>query len=132
MRRRREDLTPDVRQQVVKDYLAGAKTMVIQWEHKISPGEMYRILHRKGVSLRKGKVAEPPPFRPKCRRCGRDYDPGLRKDGQPLRNEPRCWICSGWATDCRGPREVYNQDGSKVMSKLDDPWALGKPIPRKE
>ncbi|GAI14160.1 unnamed protein product [marine sediment metagenome] len=120
--KKRQDLTPEVREQVVKDYLAGDKCIVIQYTYKISPGEMYRILHRKGVSLRKGKVAEPPPLRPKCRRCGRDYDPGLRKDGQPDRREIMCWICTGWATEFRGPREVYNQDGNKVMSREDDPW----------
>lgn len=48
---RRPDLTPDVRQQVVKDYLAGVKAMVIQWQYKVSPGEMYRILHQAKVSL---------------------------------------------------------------------------------
>ena len=122
-KRRRPDLTETVKDAVVRDYLRGDKAIIIQMEHTISPGEVYRILHARQVNLRR----VPPPLRPKCKRCGRDYDPGLRKDGQPVRNEPRCWICTGWATDCRGPREVYNQDGSKVTSKVDDPWAPGKP-----
>ncbi len=51
-RKQREDLTPEVREKVVKDYLAGEKTLVIQQEYKISPGEMYRTLHRAGIILR--------------------------------------------------------------------------------
>ena len=131
---RRPDLTDKVKAEVVRDYLRGDKTIVIQMEYKIGPAEMYRILYARQVSLRtcgtarRGRKtrAVPLPSRPKCKRCGRDYDPGLRKDGQPYRNESRCWICTGWATDYRGPREVYNPDGSKVMSKEDDPWKLGR------
>ncbi|MBA7624892.1 hypothetical protein ES703_32306 [subsurface metagenome] len=37
---------------VVHDYLAGAKTIDIQLEYKISPGVMYRILHASHVKLR--------------------------------------------------------------------------------
>ncbi|MBA7677964.1 hypothetical protein ES703_86231 [subsurface metagenome] len=125
--RRRPDLTEKVKDEVVRDYLRGDKAIIIQMEHKVSPGEMYRILHAHQVKLRRvDKAPVPLSSRPKCKRCGRDYDPGLRKDGQPYRNEPRCWICTGWVTECRGPREVYNQDGSKVMSKEDDPWRLGR------
>ena len=126
IKRRRPDLTEKVRDAVVRDYLQGDKAIIILMEHKISPGEMYRILHARQVKLRRThKAPVPLSSRPKCKRCGRDYDPGIRKDGQPVRNELRCWICTGWATDCRGPREVYNHDGSKVMSKEDDPWRPG-------
>jgi len=128
MRKKRDDLTPEVRSKMIQDYLAGEKTLVIQYEYKISPGEMYRILHRKGMRLRRDGVSVPPPLRPKCRRCGRDYDPGLRKDGQPDRRETACWICMGYATEYRSPREVYNQDGSKVTSKEDDPWRRGRSV----
>jgi len=129
IKRRRPDLTEKVRDAVVRDYLQGDKAIIILMEHKISPGEMYRILHARQVKLRRVDKAQVPlSSRPKCKRCGRDYDPGLREDGQPYRNEPRCWICTGWATDYRGPREVYNHDGSKVMSKEDDPWRPGKMV----
>ncbi|MBA7680484.1 hypothetical protein ES703_88800 [subsurface metagenome] len=134
-KRRRPDLTEKVRDAVVRDYLQGDKTIVIQMEYKISPGEMYRVLHSRHVSLRKapdGGAILLVKDRPKCKRCGRDYDKGLRKDGQPYQKESMCWICTGWAADYRGPREVYNQDGSKVTSKADDPWERGKPTPQKE
>jgi len=119
---KRDDITEEVKDGVVRDYLRGDKAIVIQMEYKISPGVIYRILHRKGVGLRRDRVAVPLSLRPKCRRCDREYDPGLRKDGQPDRRETMCWICCGWATEFRGSREVYNQDGSKVMSREDDPW----------
>ena len=124
---RRPDLTEKVKDEVVRDYLRGDKTIVIQMEHKLSPGEMYRILHARQVKLRGVPATpEPLPSRPKCKQCGRDYDPGLRKDGQPLRNEPRCWICAGWATDYRVGREVYNDDGSKAMRNEGEPWRPGR------
>ena len=43
---------PEVKDGVVRDYLAGAKTIDIQLEYKISPGVMYRILHTSHVKLR--------------------------------------------------------------------------------
>lgn len=43
---RRPDLSPEVREKIVAEYLAGTKTIVIQLEFKISPGELYRTLHR--------------------------------------------------------------------------------------
>lgn len=136
--KRREDLTEELKTNVVRDYLRGNKAIIIQMEHKISPGVMYRILQARKVKLRRvdlsiaqrGRKPEeapaPLPSRPKCKRCGRDYDPGLRKDGQPYRNEPRCWICAGWATDYRQNREVYNNDGSKAMRNEDEPWRPGR------
>ena len=125
--KRREDLTEELKNNVVRDYLRGDKAIIIQMEHKISPGVMYRILQVHKVKLRRVDLSiaqrgHKPPSRPKCKQCGRDYDPGLRKDGQPDRRDVLCWICSGWATEYRGPREVYNQDGSKVMRREDDPW----------
>ncbi len=42
---RRPDLTAEVRAAVVRDYLRGDKTVVILFNYKLSPGEMYRILH---------------------------------------------------------------------------------------
>jgi len=138
---RRPDLTEKVKDEVVRDYLRGDKTIVIQMEYKIGPAEMYRILSARQVSLRTCGTARPgrktralivdnrqllPVSRPKCKQCGRDYDPGLRKDGQPLRNEPRCWICAGWATDYRVAREVYNPDGSKAMRNEGEPWRPGR------
>ena len=125
--RRRPDLTENMKDAVVRDYIRGDKAIVIQMEHKISPGVMYRILQARHVKLRQvRKALEPLSPRPKCRRCGRDYDPGLRKDGQPLRNEPFCWICGGWATDYRVGREVYNKDGSKAMRNEGEPWRPGR------
>ena len=50
--RKREDLTKEVREAVVRDYLRGDKTIILQMEYKISPGEIYRILHRHQVKLR--------------------------------------------------------------------------------
>ncbi|MBA7677621.1 hypothetical protein ES703_85881 [subsurface metagenome] len=38
--------------EVVRDYLAGDKTIVIQDRYKITPGRMYRILHSANVKLR--------------------------------------------------------------------------------
>ncbi|MBA7705676.1 hypothetical protein ES703_114511 [subsurface metagenome] len=55
--RRRPDLTEKVKDAVVRDYLQGDKTIVIQMEYKISPGEMYRVLHSRHVSLRKAPEA---------------------------------------------------------------------------
>ena len=129
--KRREDLTEELKNNVVRDYLRGDKAIIIQMEHKISPGVMYRILQARKVKLRRVDLSiaqrgSKAPARPKCRRCGRDYDPGLRKDGQPLRNEPKCWICTGWATDYRQNREVYNDDGSKAMRNEDEPWRPGR------
>ena len=45
-------VTQEVKDGVVRDYLAGAKTIDIQLEYKISPGVMYRILHASHVKLR--------------------------------------------------------------------------------
>jgi len=47
------NLTDKVKDAVVRDYLAGAKTVVIQFEHKIGPAVMYRILHARNVKLRR-------------------------------------------------------------------------------
>ena len=44
-----QDPDPD---EVVRDYLAGDKTIVIQDRYKISPGRMYRVLRSAGVKLR--------------------------------------------------------------------------------
>jgi len=44
-----QDPDPD---EVVRDYLAGDKTIVIQLKHGISPGKMYRILRSANVKLR--------------------------------------------------------------------------------
>ena len=57
---RRPDLTKNVKDAVVRDYLRGDKTIVIQMEYEISPGEMYRVLHSRQVSLRKAPVKTPP------------------------------------------------------------------------
>lgn len=43
---------PEVKDNVVRDYLRGDKISVIQLEHKISPGALYRILHDAHVQLR--------------------------------------------------------------------------------
>ena len=45
----RQDPDPD---EVVRDYLAGVKTVVIQDRYKIPPGRMYRILHSANVKVR--------------------------------------------------------------------------------
>lgn len=136
--KRREDLTEELKNNVVRAYLNDSFVTSIQVEHKISPGVMYRILQARKVKLRRVDLSiaqrghkpeeapEPLSPRPKCRKCGRDYDPGLRKDGQPLRNEPFCWICGGWATDYRVGREVYNNDGSKAMRNEGEPWRPGR------
>jgi len=50
--RKPTDLPDEVKDAVVRDYLAGAKTVVIQWEHGVTPGTMYRILHAAKVRLR--------------------------------------------------------------------------------
>jgi len=42
----------EVKDGVVRDYLAGAKITDIQLGYKISPGVMYRILHASHVKLR--------------------------------------------------------------------------------
>ena len=140
--KRRADLTEELKNNVVRDYLRGDKAIIIQMEYKISPGVMYRILQARKVKLRREDLSiaqrghkpeeAPAPLspRPKCRKCGRDYDPGLRKDGQPLRNEPKCWICTGWATDYRQNREVYNNDGSKAMGNEGEPWRPGRKYAR--
>ncbi len=52
MNNSREDLTPEEEAQIVRDYGAGAKTVVLQLEHKIAPGTLYRILHKHGVTFR--------------------------------------------------------------------------------
>ena len=51
--RKRKDLPDEVKDGVVRDYLAGDKTVVIQFEYKIKPGTMYRILHDRNVTLRR-------------------------------------------------------------------------------
>ena len=138
--------TEEVKDAVVRDYLRGDKTIVIQMSYDISPGVMYRILKMRGLKLRtapaveEGKAQEPDlgaapaepemaapapgpaEVKPRCRRCGREYDPGITKAGRRSRGEPFCWICSGWAQEFRGPREVYNEDGSKVTNRVGDPW----------
>lgn len=50
---KRADLTEQVKDGVVRDYLRGDKAIVIQMEYKISPGVMYRILHARKVELRR-------------------------------------------------------------------------------
>ncbi len=57
MKKRRPDLTAEVRNQVVEAYKTGEKGAVIQLVHHISPGEMYRILKRAGVPVRKPGMA---------------------------------------------------------------------------
>jgi len=42
--------------EVVRDYLAGVKTLAIQDKYKISPGRMYRLLHSANVRLRSAGV----------------------------------------------------------------------------
>ena len=44
-----QDPDPD---EVVRDYLAGDRTINIQDRYKISPGRMYRVLRSAGVKLR--------------------------------------------------------------------------------
>jgi len=44
--------TSPVKDAVVCDYLAGAKTVVIQDRYGISPGALYRVLHKANVKLR--------------------------------------------------------------------------------
>ncbi|KKN06950.1 hypothetical protein LCGC14_1072050 [marine sediment metagenome] len=55
-RKRRPDLTGEMKDAVVRDYLRGDKVILIQMEHKISPAVMYRILDSRQVSLRKGEM----------------------------------------------------------------------------
>ena len=43
----------EVKDGVVRDYLAGDKAVVIQEKHGITPGKMYRVLHGAGVKLRR-------------------------------------------------------------------------------
>ena len=45
-------IAPEVKDAVVRDYLRGGKPVAIQGEHKIGPGQMYRILHTRNVKLR--------------------------------------------------------------------------------
>jgi len=56
---RRPALTEKVKDKVVRDYLRGDKAIIIQMEHEVSPGEMYRILHARQVSLRTSGTAKP-------------------------------------------------------------------------
>jgi len=56
---RRPDLTDKVKAELVRDYLRGDKTIVIQMEYKVSPGEMYRILSARQVSFRTCGTARP-------------------------------------------------------------------------
>lgn len=44
---------PEVKDAVVRDYLRGDKAATIQAEHKMGPGMMYRILHKRNVKLRR-------------------------------------------------------------------------------
>lgn len=48
-------LNPEVKDAIVRDYLRGDKTAVIQAECKIGPATMYRILHKRNVKLRREK-----------------------------------------------------------------------------
>ncbi len=45
-------IDPEVKDAVVRDYLRGDKPAVIKLVHKINPGVMYRILHKRNVKLR--------------------------------------------------------------------------------
>ena len=131
------ELTAEKESQIIEAYKRGTKTIVIQSEHGLSPGTLYRFLHRKGLTLRTAPVTEkaapstespeistvqalpitllpPVAARLRCKDCGREYDPSLTKHGLADRRDKLCWVCSGWAADCRGIREVYNKDGSKV------------------
>jgi len=56
--RRRLDLTENVKDAVVRDYIRGDKAIIIQMEHKTSPGVMYRILKEREVPLRAPKKLE--------------------------------------------------------------------------
>ncbi len=47
-------IDPKVKYAVVRDYLRGDKAAAIQLEHRIDPGVMYRILHARNVTLRRG------------------------------------------------------------------------------
>lgn len=44
---------PEVKDAIVRDYLRGDKPAVIQLVHKVGPAVMYRILHTRGVKLRR-------------------------------------------------------------------------------
>lgn len=58
-RKRRPDLTEAVKDNLVRDYLKGDKTIILQMEYKISPGEIYRILKKRGIHLRSAPLPEP-------------------------------------------------------------------------
>ena len=52
----RQDPPDEVKDGVVRDYLAGNKVVVIQDRYGISPGTLYRLLHTANVKLRKPKT----------------------------------------------------------------------------
>ena len=58
MNRRRPDLTEELKNKVVRDYLRGDKTILILMEYKIGPAVMYRILKEREVPLREPKKLE--------------------------------------------------------------------------
>jgi len=49
--------TEEVKDAVVRDYLRGDKSILIQMEYDISPGVMYRILKQRSVKLRRPDLA---------------------------------------------------------------------------
>ena len=49
---------PEVEADVVRRYQAGEKASVIQTVHGLSPGSLYRILHKHKVELRRGKASD--------------------------------------------------------------------------
>ncbi|MBA7688534.1 hypothetical protein ES703_97018 [subsurface metagenome] len=53
--KRREDLTEELKDKVVRDYLRGDKTVLIQLDYKIGAAVMYRILKDREVPLRAPK-----------------------------------------------------------------------------
>lgn len=50
---RRPDITEEVKDAIVRDYLRNDKVIILQLEYKISPGVLYRILHSRGVDFRR-------------------------------------------------------------------------------
>lgn len=57
MEKHKPSPTEEVKDAVVRDYLRGDKSIVIQMEYDISPGVLYRILSHRAVKLRRPDLA---------------------------------------------------------------------------
>ncbi len=103
------DLTEEVRDKIVADYLAGRKTWVIETRYKVAAGTLYLILHARNVKLRRrvpdaspAATATPvaplfPPTGSKLKDFGYTTKSGkqfCRKPGRPRTGEVRrCLDC---------------------------------------